>query len=164
MSANIVMMRGGNFNRDRLTGWMAYADTQGITVEGRGTWRSAMCDFHDDAKPSMRVNTLSGGWCCMSCGASGGDVLAHYMARTGMGFIAAAKALGAWVDTGEPARPQRPRTLSAHDALALLYEDATTLWILACDIGQGKTLTESERAAAAAIARRSMIAFEGVNK
>ncbi len=164
MSANIVTVRGGNFNRDRLPGWLAYADTHGIKVEGRGTWRSVLCDFHDDGKPSLRINTLTGGWCCMSCGASGGDVLGHYMQRTTLDFIAAAKALGAWNDTGEPARPQRPRTLSARDALELLYNDATTLWILACDIGQGKALTASERASAAAIARRSRIAFEGANQ
>ncbi len=152
------------FNRDHLPGWLAYADAQGIKVEGRGTWRSILCDFHDDSKPSLRVNTKSGGWCCMSCGASGGDVLAHLMQRNGVNFVSAARTLGAWQDDGEPARPRQARTLTAQDALELLYQDATTLWILACDIGQGKALSASERATAAAIARRAMVVFEGVNR
>lgn len=154
----------GAFDRNRLPDWLTYADANGITVEGRGTWRSILCDFHAEAHASLRINTVSGGWCCMSCGASGGDTLAHYMQRSGLGFIEAAKALGAWDETGtDLARPRRPRTLSARDGLELLYADATTLWILASDIGQGKSLTATERATAAAISRRVRIAFEGVN-
>ena len=43
----------------------------------------------------MRVNTQSGGWCCMSCGESGGDVLAYHMKFHSLEFIDAAKQLGA---------------------------------------------------------------------
>lgn len=150
------------FDRNRLPDWLTYAESIGINVEGRGKWRSILCDFHADAHPSLRINTATGGWCCMSCGASGGDVLAHYMQRTGLGFVEAAKALGAWDGIGQVI-PQRRRSLSARDGLELLYVDATMLWLLASDIGQGKTLTASERACAAGIARRSLIVFEGVN-
>ena len=156
-------MVSSSFNRDRLPDWLTYADAQGIKVEGRGTWRSILCDFHADTHASLRINTKSGGWCCMSCGVSGGDVLAHYMQRTGLGFVAAARDLGAWDDAGTAAVvPQRPRTLSAGDGLALLYRDATMVWLLANDIAQGKTLSPAEVASAGAAYRRVMVIYEGV--
>ena len=57
----------GAFNRARLPGWETYADTHGIRLLGSGRWRSALCDFHPDTTPSLRVNTQSRGWCCMAC-------------------------------------------------------------------------------------------------
>jgi DNA primase len=61
-----------------------------------GEWRSAVCQFHDDTRPSLRVRLDTGGFRCMACGAHGGDVLAFHMQRYGLTFIEAAKALGAW--------------------------------------------------------------------
>lgn len=155
---------GSAFNRDLIPDWLAYADQLGITVEGRGTWRSILCDFHDDQRASLRINSKSGGWCCMSCGASGGDTLAHYMQRSGLDFIDAAKTLGAWDEsaTGQ-VKAQRPRTLSARDGLELLYADAMVLFVIGSDIGQGKTPTAAERASAAAASRRVLVVFEGVD-
>lgn len=63
---------------------------------GRGAWRSALCPFHPDKHPSLRVNTNTGAFRCFVCDARGGDVLAFYRLRTGMGFVEAAKALNAW--------------------------------------------------------------------
>lgn len=105
----------GAFIRDRLPDWQAYADREGIVLHGRGVeWRSAICDFHDDGKPSMRVNLKTGGWICMSCGTKGGDVLSHYMQRTMIGFVQAARDLGAWDESMAP-QHDKPRLLSEHE-------------------------------------------------
>lgn len=67
-------------------------------LQGRGEWRSAVCPLHDDRSPSLRVNTQTGAFRCMACGAHGGDVLAFQQQRHGVDFKAACKALGAWVE------------------------------------------------------------------
>lgn len=85
-----------SFRRDRLPTPEAYYCDRGLRLIGRGNWRSAVCPFHDDSKPSLRVNVDSGGFRCMVCGAKGGDVLAFHRQQTGLGFVDAAKALGAW--------------------------------------------------------------------
>ena len=59
-------------------------------------WAFALCLFHADSTPSLRVNLLTGAYKCMACGARGGDVLAFHMAAHGLDFVSAAKALGAW--------------------------------------------------------------------
>lgn len=69
---------------------------EGVKLLGTGSWRDAVCPFHKDTNPSMRVFFASGAFRCMTCGAKGGDVLAFYMLRHGLRFVAAAKALGAW--------------------------------------------------------------------
>jgi DNA primase len=55
-----------------------------------------VCPFHDDARPSLRVNVETGGYRCMACGTKGGDVLAFHRARYGLSFMQAARDLGAW--------------------------------------------------------------------
>jgi ribosomal protein L37AE/L43A len=40
-------------------------------AKGHGQWRSFTCPSHDDKSPSARVNTLTGKWVCMVCGAKG---------------------------------------------------------------------------------------------
>lgn len=67
-----------------------------LHLKGSGVWRDAVCPFHDDKSPSLRVNIEKGCFTCMACDAKGGDVLAYHMRLNGMSFIAAAKALGAW--------------------------------------------------------------------
>jgi CHC2 zinc finger len=59
-------------------------------------WAFALCPFHADSTPSLRVNLLSGGFKCMACGEHGSDVLAFHMAAHSLDFVSAAKALGAW--------------------------------------------------------------------
>ena len=86
----------GRFRPDRLPDAAGYFSEQGITLLGRGEWRSALCPFHEDSKPSLRVRPESGAFRCMACGAHGGDVLAFHMQRHGLDFVQAAKALGAW--------------------------------------------------------------------
>lgn len=85
-----------SFNRDRLPQPAEFYVGEGIKLLGGGAWRSALCPFHKDKNPSMRVFLATGAFRCMVCGAKGGDVLAFYMLRHGLRFIDAAKALGAW--------------------------------------------------------------------
>lgn len=87
-------MRG--FRRDLLPTPAEYFKTQGVKLTGGGEWKNAVCPFHDDTRPSLRVRLDTGGFRCMVCGAHGGDVLAFHRLRTGLPFKSAARALGAW--------------------------------------------------------------------
>ena len=84
------------FNRDRLPNPGTYYLEQGLKLIGGGEWKSAVCPFHKDTQPSLRVRLDTGSFRCMVCGAHGGDVLAFHMQRHGLRFIDAARALGAW--------------------------------------------------------------------
>jgi hypothetical protein len=84
------------FDKSRLPNPAQYYEAQGLRLTGRGAWRDAVCPFHEDTKPSLRVRTDNGAFSCMVCGAHGGDVLAFHMQRHGLMFKAAAVALGAW--------------------------------------------------------------------
>jgi hypothetical protein len=84
------------FDRTRLPRPADYYACAGIDLHGAGSWRSALCPFHQDTKPSLRVFVESGAFRCMVCGARGGDVLAFHRLRHSLRFIEAAKALGAW--------------------------------------------------------------------
>ena len=81
---------------------LAYFESVGLEPKGKGVWRTTASDFHGGSE-SMRINTRSGYFVCMAgCGARGGDVVAYEMTRNGLGFVEAAKALGAWVRPSEP--------------------------------------------------------------
>ncbi|KIF81876.1 CHC2 zinc finger domain-containing protein [Noviherbaspirillum autotrophicum] len=84
------------FRRDRLPLPTKYYQEQGLVLKGGGEWKSAVCPFHDDSTPSLRVKTETGAFRCMVCSAHGGDVLAFHMQRYNLPFVAAARALGAW--------------------------------------------------------------------
>ena len=84
------------FNRDRLPQPVDFYASEGIGLLGSGGWRTALCPFHKDTRPSLRVFLATGAFRCMSCGVHGGDVLAFHMQRHGLRFAKAAKALGAW--------------------------------------------------------------------
>jgi hypothetical protein len=125
--------RAGHFDRERLPDPLTYYTEQAGLVfkERRGRWRTTRCEFHGGSD-SMRVNVESGAFCCMSCGASGGDVLAYHMRLHRMGFVEAARALGAWRSDprGQLTRiDRRPASLSAADALALIRTDVESLAI-----------------------------------
>lgn len=84
------------FDRGHLPRPSNYYTNEGIKLLGTKAWRDALCPFHLDKKPSLRVRIETGAFRCMACGARGGDVLAFHMLRHGLSFMDAAKALGAW--------------------------------------------------------------------
>jgi hypothetical protein len=62
-------------------------------LSGHGTWKSARCPFHDDHHPSLRVNTSTGAFRCMTCGEGGGDTIAFLMKRFDLSFPEALREL-----------------------------------------------------------------------
>ena len=105
------------FDRRNLPEPVGYYEAAGLVFrERKGKWRTTRCEFHGGSD-SMRINTDSGAFACMACGASGGDVLSYEMQATGAEFIDACKALGAWTDDGQPAVQHKPTPLSPRAAL-----------------------------------------------
>jgi hypothetical protein len=84
------------FRRDRLPDPKDYYHKHFGALPTRSDWLTARCPFHEDHRPSLSVNLVHGGFCCHACGAGGGDVLDFHQRLTGLDFVAAAKALGAW--------------------------------------------------------------------
>jgi hypothetical protein len=125
-----------SFDRDHLPDPAAYFDSEGLRLIGPGKWKTTGCNFHGGSD-SMRVNTESGGWCCMACDAKGGDVLAYHMQCHGLEFIEGAKALGAWIEDGKQRQDDRPRTLSPRSAMELIAHELLTLFIIISDARQG---------------------------
>lgn len=90
-------MSVSRFDKERLPDPVQYFDAAGLRLVGHGTWRSALCPFHDDTRPSLRVNANTGAWRCMACGARGGDVIDFHRAKHGLSFMEAVRDLGAAV-------------------------------------------------------------------
>lgn len=86
----------GGFDRGRLPRPADYFAQQGLKLTGGGEWKNALCPFHQDTRPSLRVRIDTGGFRCMVCGAHGGDVLSFHQLRHGLSFKLAAQQLGAW--------------------------------------------------------------------
>lgn len=82
-------------DRSRLPEPLDYYSRELPDLKGRAEWRTALCPFHPDTQPSLRVNMATGGWRCMACG-RGGDLLKFHMLRHGLSFPDACKALGVW--------------------------------------------------------------------
>ena len=120
---------GGQFVRDNLPDPASYYESEGLGLAGRGQWRTTRCEFHGGSD-SMRINIGSGAFVCMAgCGARGGDVLAYHRAAHGLGFVDAAKDLGAYIDDGKPwTGSTRPSPIPAR---ALLQVAATELMVCA---------------------------------
>ena len=143
----------GEFLRDRLPDPISYFEAEGLTLQGKGKWRTTSCNFHGGSD-SMRINTATGAWVCMSCNAKGGDVLAHFMAEHGMDFVTAAKALGAWNDNGSPDRPLRPKPLPASQAIQVLAFESNLTAVAAGNLSNGVALTNIDRARLRVAAKR----------
>jgi hypothetical protein len=126
------------FDRERLPDPIAYYQGQGLTLMGshQAAWRTTQCQFHSGSD-SLRIKVSTGAFVCMACGARGGDVLAYEMAMNGVGFIEAAKQLGAWVGGDAPKRHIRPTALSARDAISALADEATLIGIEGSRIARG---------------------------
>ena len=135
----------GEFIRDRLPDAVSYFDAEDVRLIGPGRWKTGPCHLHGGSD-SLRVNTVSGGWCCMSCGAKGGDVLAFHMQRHDMPFVDAARALGAYVDgvRGGDVMQTRPATLPARDAMQLAALELQVAMVVISDIKAGVVPSDAD--------------------
>jgi hypothetical protein len=134
----------GEFLRDNLPDPLNYFEAEGLKLSARGKWRTTECRFHGGSD-SMRVNTQTGAWVCMSCNAKGGDVLSHFMAEHGADFITAAKVLGCWKDGDKPSKPHRPKPLPASQAIQVLAFESTVAAVAAGNLAYGRPLTDTDR-------------------
>jgi hypothetical protein len=151
----------GEFIRDRLPDPVSYFESEGLKLSGPGKWRTTECRFHGGSD-SLRINTETGGWVCMSCAAKGGDVLSYEMQMHGSEFIEAAKALGAWDEAVAPRGVRhKPLSFSPRAALEVLRFDSLHVAVAACNLAQGIALSDLDRSALVqAAARIEMVAGE----
>lgn len=134
-----------SFQRDNLPEPVSYFENHGLVLKGPGKWKTTSCTFHGGSD-SMRVNTGSGAWVCMSCGAKGGDVLAYEIQFTGAEFIEACKAVGVWVDDGRTHVQHKPSPLTPRQALSVLAFESTLAAVAAGNIGKGVILSTTDMA------------------
>lgn len=127
-----------DFNRELLPDPLSYYEAHGLTLQGprNASWKTTECHFHGGSD-SLRIKVTSGAFVCMACGARGGDVLAYEMAVNGVGFVQAAKQLGAWTAGATPLRHIRPKALSARDALSVLADEVTLIALEGTRIAAG---------------------------
>ena len=74
------------FRKEKLPNPLEYFEKNDIKILGRGEWRTALCPFHADTKPSLSVKIENGAFRCFACSAKGGDILAFHQMRFGMSF------------------------------------------------------------------------------
>lgn len=135
-----------SFDHEQLPEPASYYEAQGLVLKGprNSKWRTTACQFHGGSD-SLRVNMATGAWVCMSCGEKGGDVLAYQMKAHGQEFVAAAQALGAWVDDKKPHRPWKPTALPPRAALEVLAFETTIVAVCAGNMAKGIVLTDIDR-------------------
>jgi phage/plasmid primase-like uncharacterized protein len=132
------------FIRDRLPDPIDYFDLEGVPLRGPGRWKTGPCHFHGGSD-SLRVNVQSGAWVCMNCQMKGGDVLAYCMQRHDIGFVEAARALGAYIDDDKPHRGVAKATsLSARDAMQLISFELTVSVVVIADTRRGVALNDAD--------------------
>lgn len=143
------------FDRNLLPDTYSYFSGQGLNLMGAHSakWKTTACQFHGGSD-SMRINTQSGGWCCMSCGESGGDVLAYHLKLHSLEFVDAARQLGAWIDDGKPQRLQKTTPLSPRAALEVIGFECTVVAVAAGNVAHGVSLTDTDKARVLAAAGR----------
>lgn len=136
-----------SFDRNAMPAIADYLADRGLKMIGSRSskWKTTRCEFHDGSD-SMRVNTQSGGWCCMACGVHGGDSVAYVMQADGLDFIDAARQLGCWIDDGNaPTKPFKPAGLRLADALVLVAHEALICALVATDACKGKAISETDK-------------------
>lgn len=140
--------------RENLPDPTSYFESEGLKLKGprSAKWKTTRCEFHGGSD-SMRINTESGGWCCMACGIKGGDVLAYHIASHRLCFIDAAKEFGCWVEDGKPEHT-KPKPLPASQAIQILKFESMLTYIAAMNIGHGVALTDTDRARLLVAAQR----------
>lgn len=73
-------------NKDNLPTPEVYYHGQNLKFKGTGEWRSAICPFHDDTKPSLRINIKNGAFKCMVCHTKGGDIIEFHKKKYNLNF------------------------------------------------------------------------------
>lgn len=136
-TANVPSLTS-DFNRELLPDPLIYYEAHGLTLKGprNSSWKTTECHFHGGSD-SLRIKVTSGAFVCMACGARGGDVLAYEMAVHGLGFVQAAKQLGAWTGGQTQMRHIRPAALTARDALSVLADEVTLIALEGTRIARG---------------------------
>lgn len=132
-------------NRSLLPQPADYYEGRRLTLKGpkNAVWKTTRCEFHGGAN-TMNIHTLSGGFHCWNCPASGGDVVAYEMLIAGVSFEEAARRLNAWTGGGDAPQRHKPNRLSARDALLLIANEATLIAFEGSRLGRGITLTASD--------------------
>lgn len=131
-----------SFDRTLLPEPAGYYESQGLRLVGprSARWHTTTCAFHGGSD-SMRINTVSGAFCCMNCGARGGDVLAYEMALNGREFVTAARQLGAWIEDGRRPEGRRPAPLHPRAALEVLGFESLVVAVAADMLARGGSLS-----------------------
>lgn len=134
----------GEFIKDNLPDPAIYFEAQGLLLQPGKKWRTTSCAFHGGSD-SMRVNTETGAFVCMAgCGARGGDMLAYHRAAHGLGFVEAAKDLGAYRDDGKPyGGAARPSPVPARALLEVAAFELTVCTMVLADALSGR-LTDDD--------------------
>lgn len=67
------------FDREILPAPNKYYREEGLKLTGGGELKSAICPFHEDSSPSLRVRLDSAGYRCMACGAHGENIIVFHV-------------------------------------------------------------------------------------
>jgi len=70
----------------------------GLNIHRNKPWTQVKCCFHDEQKPSLGINLISGGFNCFACGAKGGDIISFHQKRYKLSFKETIKILGVWYE------------------------------------------------------------------
>jgi DNA primase len=84
------------FDRVLLPNIVDYYRQQFPSLRIKPEWTAVCCPFHQDHKPSLSINLVSGGFHCFSCSARGGDIIAFHMRRYQMTFLETVSFFEAW--------------------------------------------------------------------
>jgi hypothetical protein len=134
------------FNRERLPDPESFYESEGLVLVGHGRWRTTRCVFHGGSD-SLRIEVKSGGYVCMNCGVSGGDILDYVQKAHDLDFKGAAIRLGCWDDESPGMRPAERKAaplLPLRRAVDVLAQEARTLLLSANELKAGRPLTDPE--------------------
>ena len=134
----------GEFIRENLPDPIDYFESQGLILKGQGPWRTTKCNFHGGSD-SMRVMVSTGAWRCMSCAVKGGNVLDYHMEDSGLGFVAAAKELGAWNYEGSAPKQYKKERIPASKAILILAFESNLAAVAAGNAAKGVILSDVDR-------------------
>lgn len=84
------------FDRNLLPKPEIYYKEYFPNLKVKADWVSVRCCFHSDLTPSLRINLVTGGFFCHSCGTKGGNILDFQMRFHNQTFHQAVTSLGAW--------------------------------------------------------------------